>query len=91
MVLAEHEGGSIKASSLSAVEATKSLGEDNSVSILLAGSGPSLREAAQAASCHPYVSQVLQLWIRMFHELPPFAIIYGSFHLLYLYHILFVE
>lgn len=59
LVLAEHEGGSIKASSLSAVEATKSLGEGNSVSILLAGSGPSLREAAQAASCHPSVSQVL--------------------------------
>ncbi|KAL2466878.1 Electron transfer flavoprotein subunit alpha [Abeliophyllum distichum] len=60
LVLAEHEGGSVKASSLSAVEATKSLGEDNSVSILLAGSGPSLQEAAaQAASCHPSVSQVL--------------------------------
>ncbi|KAL2483671.1 Electron transfer flavoprotein subunit alpha [Forsythia ovata] len=60
LVLAEHEGGSVKASSLSAVEAIKSLGEDNSVSILLAGSGPSLQEAAaQAASCHPSVSQVL--------------------------------
>ncbi|KAL6999351.1 hypothetical protein U1Q18_000512 [Sarracenia purpurea var. burkii] len=60
LVLAEHEGGSVKASSVSAVEAAKSLSDDNSVSILLAGSGPSLQEAAKhAASCHPLVSQVL--------------------------------
>ncbi|KAG8386156.1 hypothetical protein BUALT_Bualt03G0119800 [Buddleja alternifolia] len=60
LVLAEHEGGSVKASSLSAVEAAKFLGEDNSVSLLLAGSGPSLQEAAShAASCHPSVSKVL--------------------------------
>lgn len=60
LVLAEHEGGSINAPSVSAVEAAKSLSDDNSVSILLAGSGPSLREAAEhAASCHPYISQVL--------------------------------
>ncbi|GFZ06517.1 electron transfer flavoprotein alpha [Actinidia rufa] len=60
LVLAEHEGGSITASSVSAVEAAKSLSEDNSVSILLAGSGTSLKEAAEhAASCHPSVSQVL--------------------------------
>ncbi|KAH6767991.1 electron transfer flavoprotein alpha [Perilla frutescens var. frutescens] len=60
LVLAEHEGGSLKASSLSAVEAAKRLGEENSVSLLLAGSGPSLQEAAtHAASCHPSVSKVL--------------------------------
>ncbi|CAI9088477.1 OLC1v1022812C1 [Oldenlandia corymbosa var. corymbosa] len=60
LVLAEHEGGSVKASSISAVEAAKSLGQENSVSLLLAGSGPSLKEAAaHAASCHPLVSEVL--------------------------------
>ncbi|KAI3456968.1 hypothetical protein Pfo_013631 [Paulownia fortunei] len=60
LVLAEHEGGSVKASSLSAVEAAKFLGEDNSISLLLAGSGPSLQEAAaHAASCHPSISKVL--------------------------------
>lgn len=60
-MLAEHEGGALKAPSISAVEAAKSLGDDNSISLLLAGSGPSLSEAAaHAASCHPSVSQVLQ-------------------------------
>ncbi|KAM7492682.1 hypothetical protein LguiA_035603 [Lonicera macranthoides] len=60
LVLAEHEGGSIKAQTLSAIEAAKSLSEDNSVSVLLAGSGPSLQAAAaHATSCHPSVSQVL--------------------------------
>jgi electron transfer flavoprotein alpha subunit len=60
LVLAEHEGGSVKAQTLSAIEAAKSLGEDNSVSVLLAGSGPSLQQAAtHATSCHPSVSQVL--------------------------------
>ncbi|KAI4321938.1 hypothetical protein MLD38_035261 [Melastoma candidum] len=59
LVVAEHEGGSIKAASLSAVEAAKRLGEENSISMLLAGSGPSLQEAAeQAASCHPSISEV---------------------------------
>ena len=58
-MLAEHEGGSIKAPSVSAVEAAKSLGKDNSVSVLLAGSGLSLQKAAEhAASCHPSISQV---------------------------------
>ncbi|XP_022716938.1 electron transfer flavoprotein subunit alpha, mitochondrial isoform X1 [Durio zibethinus] len=60
LVLAEHEGGSIKAPSLSAVVAANSISQDNSVSILLAGSGSSLQQAAQmAATCHPSVSQVL--------------------------------
>ncbi|KZV56420.1 electron transfer flavoprotein subunit alpha, mitochondrial [Dorcoceras hygrometricum] len=60
LVLAEHEGGSMKVSSLSAVEAAKSFGDDNSVSLLLAGSGPSLQEAAaHAASLLPSISKVL--------------------------------
>ncbi|KAL6536611.1 hypothetical protein OROMI_026192 [Orobanche minor] len=42
LVLAEHGGGFVRASSLSAVEAAKYLGEDNSISLLVAGSGPSL-------------------------------------------------
>ncbi|KAK4484356.1 hypothetical protein RD792_006933 [Penstemon davidsonii] len=59
LVVAEQEGGSVKASSLSAVEAAKFLGEDNSISLLIAGSGPSLEKAAaHAASCHPSISQV---------------------------------
>lgn len=59
LVLAEHEGGSVTASSVSAVEAAKFLGEENPISLLLAGSGPSLQEAAEhAASCHPSISEV---------------------------------
>lgn len=59
MVLGEYEGGMVKPSCLSAVEAAKSLSKDNSISLLLAGSGPSLKEAAAlAASCYPSVSQV---------------------------------
>ncbi|KAA8517956.1 hypothetical protein F0562_015430 [Nyssa sinensis] len=49
LVLAEHEGGSINSQSVSAVEAAKSLYEANSVSLLLVGPGPSLREAAAHA------------------------------------------
>lgn len=42
------------------MEAAKFLGENNSISVLLAGSGPSLQEAAaHAASCHPSISKVL--------------------------------
>lgn len=60
LILAEHEGGSVKAPSVSAVVAAKSLSEDNAISMLLAGSGSSLQKAAaHAASCHPSVSQVL--------------------------------
>lgn len=60
LVLAEHDGGMVKTQSLSAVVAAKALGEDNSISMLLAGSGPSLQEAAaHAASCNPSISQVL--------------------------------
>ncbi|KAK3024287.1 hypothetical protein RJ639_043149 [Escallonia herrerae] len=59
-VLAEHEGGSLKPQSFSAIKAASSLGENNHVSMLLAGSGSSLQQAAaHAASCHPSISQVL--------------------------------
>ncbi|KAE8654240.1 Electron transfer flavoprotein subunit alpha [Hibiscus syriacus] len=58
LVLAEHEGGSIKAQSLSAVVAANSVSRDNPVSLLLAGSGSSLQQAAEkAATCHPSISQ----------------------------------
>ncbi|KAI5387541.1 hypothetical protein KIW84_073592 [Lathyrus oleraceus] len=61
LVVAEHENGTIKSASLSALLAAASLPDkDSSVSLLLAGSGPSLHEAAShAASSHPSISQVL--------------------------------
>ncbi|KAE8650700.1 electron transfer flavoprotein subunit alpha, mitochondrial [Cucumis sativus] len=60
LVLAEHDSGSINAASLSAIAAAASLSTHTSISLLLAGSGPSLHQAAQhAASCHPSISQVL--------------------------------
>ncbi|KAL5983815.1 hypothetical protein ACLOJK_017909 [Asimina triloba] len=60
LVIAEHEGGLIKPSSMSALAAAGALGDSNSISVLLAGSGPSLQEAASdAATSHPSVSQVL--------------------------------
>ncbi|KAL5131131.1 Electron transfer flavoprotein subunit alpha, mitochondrial [Glycine soja] len=61
LVVAEHEGGFIKPPSLSALAAATCLPDpDSSVSVLLAGSGPSLHQAAShAASCHPSISKVL--------------------------------
>ncbi|CAH9083535.1 unnamed protein product [Cuscuta europaea] len=60
LVVAEHEGGYIKSSSLSAIEAAKYLSSDSPISLLLAGSGPSMKESAlTAASCLPSVSEVL--------------------------------
>lgn len=60
LVLAEHEGGAIKPQSVSAVKAAKSLSNDNPISLLLAGSGSALHEAAaNAASCDLSVSEVL--------------------------------
>ncbi|XP_050220550.1 electron transfer flavoprotein subunit alpha, mitochondrial [Mercurialis annua] len=61
LVIAEHENGAIQLPSITAVEAAKSLSNDNnSISVLLAGSGPSLHQAAKhAATCHPSISQVL--------------------------------
>lgn len=68
--MAEHEGGSIKASSLCAVEAAKFVSKDNPVSLLLAGSGSSLQKAAaRAASCHPSISQVLPVPCLIFFPL----------------------
>lgn len=59
LVLGEHEGGIVKPSCLSAISAARSLCKDNSISVLLAGSGPSLQKAAShAAFSHPSVSQV---------------------------------
>ncbi|GKB92496.1 hypothetical protein Tco_0964768, partial [Tanacetum coccineum] len=59
LVIAEHESGSLTSASLSSVAtASKSLSKDNSLSLLLAGSGPSLQDAAtNFASCHLSVSQ----------------------------------
>lgn len=60
LILGEHEGGQLKPSSLSAIAAAGSISPENSVSLLLAGSGPFLQEAAsQAASSHLSISQVL--------------------------------
>ncbi|XP_010931621.1 electron transfer flavoprotein subunit alpha, mitochondrial isoform X1 [Elaeis guineensis] len=60
LVVAEHDGGSIKPSSLSAVEAAAAISRENSISVLLGGSGPDIGKAAlQAASSHPLISQVL--------------------------------
>ncbi|GAB4851406.1 hypothetical protein Ancab_030809 [Ancistrocladus abbreviatus] len=60
LILTEHDAGSVKSSSVNAVVAAKSLSDDNSISMILAGSGPSVQEAAEhAASVHPSVSQVL--------------------------------
>nr|GEU88629.1 electron transfer flavoprotein subunit alpha, mitochondrial [Tanacetum cinerariifolium] len=61
LVIAEHESGSLTSASLSSVAvASKFLSKDNSLSLLLAGSGSSLQDAAaNAATCHPSVSQVL--------------------------------
>ncbi|KAK2434554.1 electron transfer flavoprotein subunit alpha, mitochondrial [Trifolium repens] len=62
LVVAEHENGAIKSSSLSALLAATSLPQkdSSSVSLLLAGSGPSLHQAAShSASSHPSISQVL--------------------------------
>uniref|UniRef100_A0A7N1A8L8 Electron transfer flavoprotein subunit alpha n=1 Tax=Kalanchoe fedtschenkoi TaxID=63787 RepID=A0A7N1A8L8_KALFE len=60
LVVGEHEGGYVRIPSISAVEAAKSLGDDNPISLLIAGSGPSLHQAATHASlCHPSISHVL--------------------------------
>ena len=60
LVVAEHEGGFVKPSSLSALAAAEAIAKDNKVSVLLGGSGPALHKAADhAASSHPLVSEVL--------------------------------
>ncbi|KAJ6848454.1 putative electron transfer flavoprotein subunit alpha, mitochondrial [Iris pallida] len=60
LVLAEHENGHLKPSSLSAVAAAGAIGRESPISLLLGGSGPGLRRAAEhAASVHPSISEVL--------------------------------
>lgn len=60
LVVAEHEGGFVKPSSLSALAAAEAIAKDNKVSVLLGGSGPALHKAADHAACsHPLVSEVL--------------------------------
>ncbi|PKA52714.1 Electron transfer flavoprotein subunit alpha, mitochondrial [Apostasia shenzhenica] len=60
LVLGEHDGGFVKPSTLSAVTAASSISKDNSISILLGGSGSALEKAvSHAASFHPLISQVL--------------------------------
>ncbi|XP_044954939.1 electron transfer flavoprotein subunit alpha, mitochondrial-like [Hordeum vulgare subsp. vulgare] len=59
-VIAEHESGLVKPSSLSALAAAEAIAKENKVSLLLGGSGPTLHKAAQhAASSHPLVNEVL--------------------------------
>ncbi|KAE8773190.1 electron transfer flavoprotein subunit alpha, mitochondrial [Hordeum vulgare] len=60
LIIAEHEGGLVKPSSLSALAAAEAIAKVNKVSLLLGGSGPTLHKAAQhAASSHPLVNEVL--------------------------------
>ncbi|KAF3330778.1 electron transfer flavoprotein subunit alpha [Carex littledalei] len=60
LIVAEHDGGFVKPSTLSAIAAAEVVSKENSISVLLAGSGPSVEKAAQhAATCHPLVSEVL--------------------------------
>ncbi|CAN6302891.1 unnamed protein product [Urochloa humidicola] len=60
LVVAEHEGGFVKPSSLSALAAAEAIAKENKISVLLGGSGPALHKAADhAASSHPLVAEVL--------------------------------
>ncbi|KAI4986525.1 hypothetical protein ZWY2020_019155 [Hordeum vulgare] len=60
LIIAEHEGGLVKPSSLSAFAAAEAIAKVNKVSLLLGGSGPTLHKAAEhAASRHPLVNEVL--------------------------------
>ncbi|XP_039781503.1 electron transfer flavoprotein subunit alpha, mitochondrial-like [Panicum virgatum] len=60
LVVAEHEGGFVKPSSLSALAAAEAIAKESKISVLLGGSGPALHKAADhAASSHPLVSEVL--------------------------------
>ncbi|GJM97170.1 hypothetical protein PR202_ga14075 [Eleusine coracana subsp. coracana] len=58
LVVAEHEGGLVKPSSLSALAAAEAVSKENKISVLLGGSGPALHKAAEhAASSHLLVSE----------------------------------
>jgi len=59
LVVAEHDGGKLKDSSLSAIAAAGGLGESSTISVLLGGSGPALQQAAASASkAHPAITKV---------------------------------
>lgn len=58
LVVAEHEGGTLKGSSLSAIAAAGALKEGSTVSVLLGGSGPTLQQAARNAAAHPVINKV---------------------------------
>ncbi|MCO5553964.1 hypothetical protein L7F22_007490 [Adiantum nelumboides] len=61
LVIAEHEGGSLKGSSLNALGAANLLGEKNPVSLLVGGSSSETLQAVakQAFASCPFISQVL--------------------------------
>lgn len=59
LVVAEHDGGKLKDSTLSAIAAAGGLGESSTISVLLGGTGPALQEAASSASkAHPSITKV---------------------------------
>ncbi|KAE8801299.1 electron transfer flavoprotein subunit alpha, mitochondrial [Hordeum vulgare] len=72
LIIAEHEGGLINPSSLSALAAAEAIAKESKVSLLLGGSGPTLHKAAQhVASSHPLVNEVLVADSDVFaHPLP---------------------
>jgi hypothetical protein len=60
LVVAEHDGGVLKGSSISAIAAASALGEGSTVSVLVGGTGPALQQAASHASkLHPAIDKVL--------------------------------
>ncbi|XP_024397108.1 electron transfer flavoprotein subunit alpha, mitochondrial isoform X2 [Physcomitrium patens] len=60
LVVAEHDGGKLKDSSLSAIAAAGRLGESSTVSVLLGGTGSTLQQAAsQASKAHPSITKVV--------------------------------
>ena len=59
LVVAEHDGGVLKGSSISAIAAASALGEGSTVSVLVGGTGPDLQQAASHASkLHPAIDKV---------------------------------
>lgn len=68
LVVAEHDGGKLKDSSLSAIAAAGGLGESSTIAVLLGGTGPTLQQAASSASkAHPSITKVQRHWIRCSH------------------------
>ncbi|THG02524.1 hypothetical protein TEA_028678 [Camellia sinensis var. sinensis] len=82
----EHEGGSMNAPSVSAVEVVKSRTNDNSASIILAGSGPSFEEAIEhAASCHPSISQDYEIGAKLCFLLEEYKLVSDTLYLIVSY------